>query len=228
MKRATRSGYDIEALLSAVRCEKKIIRYKKKEVVFSQGDLSTALFFIESGALKLSMVSAEGNEVIICLTDGGSLFGESCISAGQPLRFHSAVALNDVRLVKIDRSVILRLLSKGGESAVEFVSFLLKQNARVQEDLANRIVGSAEQNLARVILSVANLQGRLRDRVLPLISQQTIAEMMGITRQRVNALMKQSKLTSSSTRSKKQVHLPDRGTFSKVAASPFVRGRENG
>lgn len=189
MRQEAHTEYDIRSFLSAVQCENKIIRYRKRDVIFSQGDASDAMYYILSGALKLTVVSAEGKEAIICITNGGTLIGESSISSGRPVRFHSAVALTALHMVRIERTAILRVLRQGGDGAINFISFLLKQNARLQEDLASRLVGSTEQNLARLISSLAHLRNYQRSQPLPHISQQTIAEMMGISRQRVNVLM---------------------------------------
>ncbi len=194
MRQEAHAGYDINSLLSAVQRNNKTTRYRKRDVIFSQGDASDAMYYIVSGVLKLTVVSAEGKEAIICIANGGTLIGESCISSGRPVRFHSAVALSVLHLVKIDRTAILRVLRQGGEAAINLVSFLLKQNARLQHDLADRLVGSTEQNLARLVLSLAHLREDQGSQPLPHISQQTIAEMMGISRQRVNALMNRVEL----------------------------------
>jgi CRP/FNR family transcriptional regulator, cyclic AMP receptor protein len=194
--------YDINSLFSAVQCKNKTIRYRKRDVIFSQGDASDAMYYIVSGALKLTVVSAEGKEAIICIANGGTLIGESSISSGRPVRFHSAIALTVSYLVKIDRTAILRILRQGGEESIDLVSFLLKQNARLQQDLAGRLVGSTEQNLARLVSSLAHLRDDQHSQPIPHISQQTIAEMMGISRQRVNVLMNRVALAqhpSSST-----------------------------
>lgn len=189
MRQEAHTEYDVSSLLTAVQRKRKIIRYRKRDVIFSQGDASDAMYYIVSGALKLTVVSAEGKEVVICIANGGTLIGESSISSGRPVRFHSAVALTVSHLVKIDRTAILRLLRQGGEGAIDLISFLLKQNARLQRDLAGRLAGSTEQNLARLVSSLAHLRDDQRSQPLPHISQQTIAEMMGISRQRVNVLM---------------------------------------
>lgn len=189
MRQEVPTEYHINSFLSAVQCGKKTIRYRKRDVIFSQGQASDAMYYIVSGALKLTVVSPEGNEAVICITDGGTLIGESCISSGRPVRFHSAVALTALNLVKVDRTAILRVLRQGGDGAINFVSFLLKQNARLQEDLASRLVSSTEQNLARLVSSLAHWRDYQRSQPLPQVSQQTIAEMIGISRQRVNVLM---------------------------------------
>jgi CRP/FNR family transcriptional regulator, cyclic AMP receptor protein len=200
MRQEGQTKYDIDSFLSALRLAKRKIRYRKNETIFSQGDPSTEMFYIESGALKLSVVSAAGKGAVIAIKGGGTLLGESCIALGQPVRFHSAVALTELRLVKIDRAAILQMLSAGGEKAISFISFLLQQNANLQEDLAARLVGSTQQSLARVVSSLREFEAYQHSPLLPHISQETIAETLGITRQRVNALMKAAGATQASVR----------------------------
>jgi CRP/FNR family transcriptional regulator, cyclic AMP receptor protein len=204
MRQEAHREYDINSLLSAVQSKNNTIRYRKRDVIFSQGEASDAMYYIVSGALKLTVVSAEGKEVVICIASGGTLIGESSISSGRPVRFHSAVALTVSHLVKIDRTAILRVLRQGGEESIDLISFLFKQNARLQQDLAGRLVGSTEQNLAHLFSSLAHLRGDQGSEPLPHITQQTIAEMMGISRQRVNVLMNRVGLArrSSSSRAK--------------------------
>lgn len=192
MRREARTEYDVNSLLSPVQRKQKTVRYRKRDVIFSQGDSSDAMYYIVSGALKLTVVSAEGKEAVICIATAGTLIGESSISSDRPVRFHSAVALTVVYLVRIGRTAILRVLRQGGEQTITLISFLLKQNARLQQDLASRLVDSTEQNLARLVSSLVHLRDDQRIQPLPHISQQTIAEMMGISRQRVNVLMNRS------------------------------------
>lgn len=154
------------------------------------------MFYIVDGAVKLAMVSREGKEAIIAILGAGRYFGESCLSLENPVRFHSAIALTDARLFKLGRKAILQMLRSGEDVSVNLILSLLKQNAEIQEDLTNRLVDSAEQSVARVISSFAQFKGTGAS--APKISQQTIAEMMGITRQRVNALMRRLGLSQHS------------------------------
>lgn len=154
------------------------------------------MFYIIDGAVKLTMVSREGKEAIIAILGAGRYFGESCLFLENPVRFHSAIALTDARLLKLGRKAILQMLRSGEDVSVNLILSLLKQNAEIQEDLTNRLVDSAEQSVARVISSFA--QFKSTGASAPKISQQTIAEMMGITRQRVNALMRRLGLSQHS------------------------------
>ena len=174
---------------------RKTIRYRKSEAIFFEGDKSTAMFYVKSGALKLTVSSASGKEAVMCVRDGGAIFGESCISSGTPVRLHNAVALTETHVVRIDRASILRMLRAGGESAIDFVSFLLNQNAALQRDLATRLVGSTQESLVGVVSYLTRINNS--QPALHGVTQQTVAEMMGISRQRVNALMKRFGLSLS-------------------------------
>jgi CRP-like cAMP-binding protein len=195
MRLSTDRTLDVGSL-AAVGSETRIRPYRKKQIIFSQGDRSDSMFYIVDGAVKLAMVSREGKEAIIAILGAGRYFGESCLSLENPVRFHSAIALTDARLFKLGRKAILQMLRSGEDVSVNLILSLLKQNAEIQEDLTNRLVDSAEQSVARVISSFAQFKGTGAS--APKISQQTIAEMMGITRQRVNALMRRLGLSQHS------------------------------
>jgi CRP/FNR family transcriptional regulator, cyclic AMP receptor protein len=201
MKHLNRPDNDAMKILPPNGSGWKSIRFKKSDVIFFEGDKSTAMFYVKSGALKLTLVSASGKEAVMCVTDGGSIFGESCISLGAPLRLHNAVALTETHLVKIDRASILRMLRGGGDSAIDFVSFLLNQNAALQRDLATRLVGSTQESLVGVVSWLTRIKNNQPG--LHGITQQTVAEMMGMSRQRVNALMKRFGLSLSNHRAGK-------------------------
>jgi len=179
---------DVGSFLAAFGSETRTRSYRKKQIIFSQGDRSDSLFYVLNGTVKLAMVSREGKEAIIAIVGAGRYFGESCLSLEDPVRFQSAIALTDARLLKLGSKAILQMLRSGGDVSINLIVSLLKQNAQIQEDLTNRLVDSAEQSVARVISSFAQFKGKGMS--APKISQQTIAEMMGITRQRVNVLMR--------------------------------------
>lgn len=198
MKSLNKPNDDATKVLPPNGSSRKTIRYKKSEVIFFEGDESTAMFYVKSGALKLTLVSASGKEAVMCIRDGGAIFGESCISLGARARLHNAVALTETHLVRIDRASILRMLRGGGDSAIAFVSFLLDQNAALQRDLATRLVGSTHESLVGVVSWLTRIKSS--QPALHGITQQTVAEMMGMSRQRVNALMKRFGLSLSEQR----------------------------
>src|SRR6185437_4197866 len=190
-------SFDPKIFFAAAKFEKKTTHFRKKQVIFSQGDRSEALFYIENGTVKLTVVSQEGKEAIVSVASGGSFFGESCISSNQPLRSQSAIALTNVQLIKIDASRLKEMIVAGGAPTMSFVAFLLAQSVRIQSDLANRIVDSSAESLARVISSLVQFRDRQGRMIPPKVSQQTLAEMIGVSRQQVNALLKRLKKSES-------------------------------
>ena len=193
MRSTTTNAFDANAFFVAVRSERRITHYRKRQIIFSQGDQSDSMFYIEKGYVKLSVVSADGKEAILSVCDGGGFVGESCIELDHPVRFHSVVALTNVDLVRIGRTAILRLVSAGGAEALSFISFILRRNARIQEVFANSLMEPSEERLARILLSQdRSKRGGHGESVLR-FSQQAMAEMIGISRQQVNVLMKRFK-----------------------------------
>jgi len=193
MRPTTTNAFDVNAFFVAVGSERRITHYRKRQIIFSQGDESDSIFYIEKGHVKLSVVSAEGKEAIVSVCDGGSFFGESCIESDCPVRFHSVVALTKVDLVRIERAAILHLLNAGGPEALRFISFVLRRNARIQEEFANSLVEPSEERLARILLSLDRFRREEDGESVPRFSQQAMAEMIGISRQQVNVLMKRFK-----------------------------------
>lgn len=220
MRLATTRTLDVDGFLAAAGGKREISLYRKKQSIFSQGERSDAMFYVQDGSVKLTLVSREGKEAVITIVGPGKLFGQSCISFGIPLRFHGAIALTDARLVKVGKAAIIRMLRAGGDVSVSFISEILRQNEQIQEDLAMRLVDSTEQSLARVISSF--VQFRDKGVSAPKISQQTIAEMMGVTRQRVNVLMKRFELTETSRGSRDNVSRSRNSANRKFGSSPSL------
>jgi CRP-like cAMP-binding protein len=189
--------FDVRTFFISAKVEKRTTQFRKNQVIFSQGDRSEALFYIENGTVKLTVVSKAGKEAIVSVADGGSFFGEGCISLDHAINFQSAVALTNVQLVRIDAAVVKRIIYEGGDTALSLVALLIAQNKLIQADLASRLVESSEESLARVISSLVRF-GDQGGAVSPKISQQTLAEMVGISRQHVNALMKRIRKAESS------------------------------
>lgn len=154
---------------------------------FSEGERSDSLFYIEKGTVKLPVTSRQGKEAILGVFSRGDFFGESCIASDQPVRLHTAVALTEVWVVKIGREAIIRVLVRGGDACYSFVTYLLGRNTRMATELVNNLMDSSEERLARVLFFLAQ-PGKIDSAAK--VSQQTLAEMIGTTRQRVNVLMK--------------------------------------
>lgn len=168
---------------------RKTIDFKTKDVIFSQGQVGDSLFYIERGSAKLSITSALGKEAVIGVVDGGSFLGEACISTSLPRRMHSAVALTNLRALKFARNSILDMLRKDSRLCFPFTVYLAERCEHVSQDLASSLVEPSEKRLARALLDLADLSSKSGLRLLSGISQQTLADMIGSTRQRVNLLM---------------------------------------
>lgn len=183
-------AFDATSFFEQLKLGRTSSPYGKTEVIMSQGEPSDSLFYVQSGSVKLTIVSKNGKEAIISVADGGTFFGESCILPGRPVRIQSAVALTNVRLVRIEAALVKRVIRSGGETALDLVSVLLKRNTEIIEDLATRLVESSEESLARVVSSLVRYKSKFGRELPPKISQQTLGEMIGISRQHVNVLMK--------------------------------------
>jgi CRP-like cAMP-binding protein len=185
--------FDTDVLLRSTIFSRKAIDFKQKDVIFAQGDLGDSLFYIEKGSVKLTVTSVLGREAVIGVVDGGSFLGEGCVSANLPMRMHSAIALTKTRAFRIGRAAMLEMLSKDGRISSAFTAYLIDRCESANQDLASSLVFPSEKRLARALLALKNLPGEHALRLLPGISQQTLADMIGSTRQRVNLLLKRFK-----------------------------------
>ena len=178
--------FDSKAFLAAVGDGRTIQTYKKKDVVFAQGDVADSVFYIQRGEVKLAIVSSRGKEAVIAVLNGGFFFGEGCL-AGQPLRMATAVAMTPCSIVQVQKTVMNEVLQREPEFSELFITHLLTRNIRIEEDLVDQLFNSSEKRLARILLLLANFgkEGRPED-VIPNISQETLAEMVGTTRSRVS------------------------------------------
>jgi CRP-like cAMP-binding protein len=196
------SGSDLIALLTTLGKNKQVY-FHKKQIVFSVGDRSDSIFYVEKGTVKLTTASAKGKEAFIGLLDGGSFFGESCLASGSPIRFHTATAVTDLCVLNIGRSAMIGILRTDAEFACGFIMHLLKRNAQIQEDLVNNLLNTSEERLAQLLSSLHRLSQTGERRFVPRLSQQDLANMVGITRQRANVLIKRlGKSVSSSSAAK--------------------------
>jgi CRP/FNR family cyclic AMP-dependent transcriptional regulator len=187
MQCAPAKTFDAATFLISINSQKKPVSFPGRQIIFSEGERSDSIFYIERGTVKLTVTSRQGKEAIIGVFSRGDLFGESCIASDQPVRFHNAVALTEVHMVKIDRTAVVSALLAGGGTCYNFITYLLGRNTRIQADLVNNLMDSSEERLARVLFSLAQ-PGSFDSPAK--VSQQTLAEMIGTTRQRVNVLMK--------------------------------------
>lgn len=178
------------AFLASAGIGRTIVDLKKGQRVFSQGDDATEVFYIQTGKIKLSVISKRGKEATIALLGAGNFVGEECIAAMQMQRVATATALIPSTMLRIERAEMVRVLRKEKLFSEVFVSYLLARNARVQEDLVDQLFNSSEKRLARALLMLAQFgkEGK-PETVIPKISQETLADMIGTTRSRVNFFM---------------------------------------
>jgi CRP/FNR family cyclic AMP-dependent transcriptional regulator len=178
------------AFLASAGVGRTIVDLKKGQNVFSQGDAATAVFYIQTGKIKLSVISKRGKEATIALLGAGNFLGEECIAAMQLQRVATATALIPSSLLRIERAEMVRVLHQEQLFSEVFVSYLLARNARVQEDLVDQLFNSSEKRLARALLLLAQFgkEGK-PETVIPKISQETLADMIGTTRSRVSFFM---------------------------------------
>lgn len=179
-----------ESVVSKWKIGQTARQYQTDETLFSQGDLANEVFYIHKGQVKIAVVSGEGKEAIIAVLNAGDFIGEDCISTSHPLRLVTATTMAECELSRIDKKQILRELGQNNPFSETFVNFLLLRNARSQEDLIDQLFNSSERRLARILLQLARFgkDGQL-ETVIPKISQESLAGMVGTTRSRVSFFM---------------------------------------
>ncbi|MEO4045371.1 Crp/Fnr family transcriptional regulator [Hoeflea sp. CAU 1731] len=199
--------FEVEALLSKLDGGHSIAEHKKDSVIFSQGDLADAAFFIQRGNIRISVVSELGKEAIVALLGENEFFGEGCL-AGQPNRISTATAMTDSYIVKLKKEAVVRLIHEDPEFSELFIVHLLSRAVRVEADLVDQLFNSSEKRLARTLLLLANFgqEGKPQP-ILATISQDALAQMVGTTRARVSFFMnKFRKLGFISYNGKIEVH----------------------
>jgi CRP/FNR family cyclic AMP-dependent transcriptional regulator len=181
-----RTADSIASLLGNVR---KTHALKKKQAVYRQGDAADSVFYLREGKVQISVMSTRGKEAIIAVLDAGSFFGEECM-ARQPFRMARATAITVCSVLEIEKNAMVSLLRAKRRVAQLFTTYLLSRNVRIQEDLVDQLFNSSEKRLARILLLLADFgkEGEPKT-VIPSISQETLAEMVGTTRSRVNGFM---------------------------------------
>jgi CRP/FNR family transcriptional regulator, cyclic AMP receptor protein len=182
-------SFDLAQYLSASGVKKKLVNYRKAQVIFSQGQKSGSVFYLQSGTVKLGVTSSTGKDAIVAFLRPGDFFGEGSI-AGQPLRVSTATATEPVVALAIDRDEMVRVIHEEHEFSDRFVAHMLKRNVRIEEDLVDQLFNSSEKRLARILLLTARYGNNEQPlEILAPISQQTLAEMVGTTRSRISFFM---------------------------------------
>jgi CRP/FNR family cyclic AMP-dependent transcriptional regulator len=186
-------AFNAQAFLASVGVSKSIVQYGRGDSIFSQGDACEHVMYIQSGGVKLSVLSTAGREAVVAMLGPGDFFGEGCL-AGQRFRMGSATAITPSAILRVRKETMLRLLHKQHAMSDRFISHLLGRNIRIEEDLIDQLFNSSEKRLARTLLLLARYgkQGKPVS-VVPKISQSTLAEMIGTTRSRVNFFLNKFK-----------------------------------
>jgi CRP/FNR family transcriptional regulator, cyclic AMP receptor protein len=181
--------FDTKTFLSTINGGRKIELFLKKRTIFSQGDPSDAVFYIKEGKVRLSVVSQIGKEATIGILNKGDFFGEGCLT-GQLLRLCSATAMTDCSVMRIDKKSMMEVLHREHAFSDMFVAYLLIRNIRYEEDLVDQLFNSSEKRLARILLLLAQFgKDGKPETLVPKLSQETLAEMIGTTRSRVSFFM---------------------------------------
>jgi CRP/FNR family cyclic AMP-dependent transcriptional regulator len=181
--------FDPKNFLATIGEGRIIMPFLKKQTIFTQGDACDAVFYIQSGKVKLTVVSDSGKEATIGILSDSDFFGEGCL-AGQPLRMASATAMTDCEILRIAKKAMMEALHREHALSDMFVAYLLGRNIRYEEDLVDQLFNSSEKRLARVLLLLAHFgKEGVPETVIPKISQETLAEMVGTTRSRVSFFM---------------------------------------
>ena len=189
VKTQTKTEFNPLAFLSSIGKGRRMVSFQKKESVFVQGDDTDGLFFVQSGKIRLSVVSDDGREAVLAILGVGDFFGEGGL-AGQLLRMSSATALTDCVLLHVDKTALLREMTLQPKLSALFMKYLLKRNIRYQDDLIDQLFNSSEKRLARVLLLMAHFGTEgVSEMSIPRLSQETLAEMVGTTRSRVSFFM---------------------------------------
>ena len=186
-----RSAFDPKVFLGLAKVGegRTTTNYERNETVFAQGDAANAIFYLQKGRVKLTVVSHQGKEAVVAILGAGDFFGEGCL-ARQTVRMSTATAMDESSVMKLEKTRMMRVLREEPAFSEVFVAHLLARSIRVEEDLVDQLFNSSEKRLARVLLLLANFgKDGQPEPVIPKISQETLAEMVGTTRSRVSFFM---------------------------------------
>lgn len=185
--------FDVKAFLAIVGSGKRVLKVKKNQILFSQGDASDAVFYILEGKVKLIVLSPKGKEAVVAVLGRAHFFGEACLTA-QPVRIATATSMAASRIVRIEKATMVRALHEAPTFSERFMSYLLSRNIRIEEDLVDQLFNSSEKRLAQSLLLLARFGKESKTEIiLPKISQETLADMIGVTRSRVSFFMNRFK-----------------------------------
>ena len=187
------AGFNAQAFLDSAGLSKTIVEYHRNEVVFTQGDSSSGVMYIQKGGVKLSVLSKTGREAVVAMLGPGDFFGEGCL-AGQTIRIGTATAITPTTVLEITKNQMVKVLHEQHALSDRFISHMLSRNVRIEQDLIDQLFNSSEKRLARALLLLARYGKQDKPRqVVAKISQETLSEMVGTTRSRVNFFMNKFK-----------------------------------
>jgi CRP/FNR family cyclic AMP-dependent transcriptional regulator len=182
-------AFDTQAFLDSAGVSRKVKEYKRAEAVYSQGDAAESVMYIQDGGVKLTVVNEVGKEAVVAILGPGDFFGEGCL-AGQPVRIGTATSITPSTVLVIEKIEMFKVLHEEHGLSDRFIRFMLARNIRIEEDLVDQLFNSSEKRLARTLLLLARYGKEDQPRgVLPKMSQEMLAEMVGTTRSRVNVFM---------------------------------------
>jgi CRP/FNR family transcriptional regulator, cyclic AMP receptor protein len=189
MKRKRELPFDPKEFLAQAGEGRTISKYRKDQIVFSQGEAANAVFYIQQGKVKLTVVSEQGKEAVIAILGPGHFFGEGCLN-GHPLRIATTRAIDECVITRVEKATMIATIHSEPEFSELFMSYLLTRSSRIEEDLIDQLFNSSEKRLARLLLLLANFgkEGR-PEPIVGKYSQETLAEMIGTTRSRVSFFM---------------------------------------
>jgi len=189
VRKRAKVSFDPKVFLAKVGEGKTIFKYHKDQVVFSQGQVADAVFYIQQGKIKLTVVSEQGKEAVVAILGPGHFFGEGCLN-GHPLRIATTRAVDECVVTRLEKATMIATIHNEPEFSELFMSYLLSRNSRIEEDLIDQLFNSSEKRLARLLLLLANFgkEGR-PEPIVGNFSQETLAEMIGTTRSRVSFFM---------------------------------------
>jgi CRP-like cAMP-binding protein len=189
----TATDFNAEAFLESAGLAKTIVQYGRDETIFTQGDACEHVLYVQSGGVKLSVLSKTGKEAVVAMLGPGDFFGEGCL-AGQPVRMGSATAITPSAILRVEKAQMVRLLHRQHEMSDRFIAHMLTRNIRIEEDLIDQLFNSSEKRLARTLLLLARYGKEDKPiRTVPRVSQETLAEIVGTTRSRVNFFLNKFK-----------------------------------
>jgi CRP/FNR family transcriptional regulator, cyclic AMP receptor protein len=186
----SKQHFDVKTFLATVNAGRTVSKYRENQMVFSQGDPADSVFYVQEGKVKVTVLSEQGKEAVVAIHGKGDFFGEGCLT-GQLRRLATASAMTESSIMRLEKATMVRVIHDEPAFSEMFMTYILSRNVRVEADLVDQLFNSSEKRLARALLLMANFgkEGQQPELVIPKINQETLAEIVGTTRSRVNVFM---------------------------------------